>query len=219
MRKVPFTSATIESMSADSNRLNLTEASSLRAMAHPARVAALTHLMHVGDATATELGDIVGLSASAMSYHLRILERAGLAETAPGRGDGRERVWRSVHSGISMDTDVEASSDMQLASVEFLEAFLMAQELAARQFLVSAANDAELLNRSQFVEGVLALTPAELEQLGAAMQKLISPYIKRTRTDTPDGASEYSMVYRAFPSSGSTLHDVQPETHARSDSD
>lgn len=168
-------------------------------MAHPARVVALTHLMHVGDATATELGELVGLSASAMSYHLRILERAGLAETAASRGDGRERVWRSVHSGINMDNDVEASPEMQRASVEFLEAFLMAQELSARQFLVAAADDADRLNRSHFVEAVLSLTPDELAELGVAVQALTAPYIKRKRTDTPDDAREYSMVYRVFP--------------------
>src|SRR5215475_14793030 len=107
----------------EKSRLDLQDAGSLRALAHPARVAAMTHLMQVGDATATELGDLVGLSASAMSYHLRILERAGLVETAPSRGDGRERVWRATYSGINMDNDVEASPEMREASVEFLNAF------------------------------------------------------------------------------------------------
>jgi DNA-binding transcriptional ArsR family regulator len=185
----------------EKNRLDLQDAGSLRALSHPARVAAMTHLMQVGDATATELGDLVGLSASAMSYHLRILERAGLVETAPSRGDGRERVWRSLSKGLNMDTDVEAASDLQRASVEFLEAFLMAQELAARRFLLSAEHDAVVLNRSHFVEGVLMLTDKELADVGAAFQELIAPYIRRDRPNPPAGAHEYSLVYRLFPTS------------------
>jgi DNA-binding transcriptional ArsR family regulator len=181
------------------NRLELTDPSSLRAMAHPARVVALTHLMHVGDATATELGEQAGLSASAMSYHLRILERAGLVETAPSRGDGRERVWHAPHAGINMDNDVEASAEMRTASVQFLEAFAMAQEVATRQFLTLADTDPELFNRSQFLEAVLALTPDELDQLGKGIQALIDPYVNRRRKDKPENAREYAMSYRIFP--------------------
>jgi DNA-binding transcriptional ArsR family regulator len=70
------------------------DAAIMRAMAHPARLALLEHLRNGGPATATECAGVVGLSPSATSYHLRALARAGLVEAAPGRGDGRERLWR-----------------------------------------------------------------------------------------------------------------------------
>ena len=72
------------------------DAAVMRAMAHPARLALLEHLRNGGPATATECAGVVSLSPSATSYHLRALARAGLVEAAPGRGDGRERLWRIV---------------------------------------------------------------------------------------------------------------------------
>jgi DNA-binding transcriptional ArsR family regulator len=80
-------------------RLVVRDAATMRALAHPARITSLEHLMRGGPATATELAEVAGLTPSAMSYHLRLLERAGLITAAPGRGDGRERVWQSEQTG------------------------------------------------------------------------------------------------------------------------
>ena len=133
----PF--GTISAMSSDPTdsrqRLEINDARPIRALAHPARIAALTHLFQLGPATATELGEVVGLSPSAMSYHLRLLEGAGLVEPAPTRGDGRERVWQSPHSGLNLNTDTDSDPDVRKASVEFLEAYILSQEMSARRYL------------------------------------------------------------------------------------
>src|SRR5262245_4751732 len=72
------------------------DAAVLRALAHPARLALLEHLsQRVEGATATECAAVVGLSPSATSYHLRALAKVGMIREAPGRGDGRERIWQS----------------------------------------------------------------------------------------------------------------------------
>jgi len=73
----------------------------LKALAHPARNKILERLQVYGPATATDCAAVAGMSPSACSYHLRMLERygfveAGHAEDARDRGDGRERVWRAV---------------------------------------------------------------------------------------------------------------------------
>ncbi len=47
--------------------------------ANPARMTILEHLGANGPATATECAELVGLSPSATSYHLRALARAGPA--------------------------------------------------------------------------------------------------------------------------------------------
>jgi DNA-binding transcriptional ArsR family regulator len=73
----------------------------MRALAHPARLTLMQHLGSVGPVTATESAEIVGLSPSATSYHLRALAKVGLIEEAPGRGDGRERRWQSTPSANS----------------------------------------------------------------------------------------------------------------------
>src|SRR3954452_18174881 len=66
----------------------------LRALAHPARLDILERLNSDGPATATECAEVVGLSPSACSYHLRALARWGLVEEADST-DRRERRWRS----------------------------------------------------------------------------------------------------------------------------
>ena len=81
-------------------RTRITDPQVMRALAHPARIEIMEYLASTGaGVTATECAEIVGLSPSATSYHLRELAKYGLVEQAPSRGDGRERVWRSASAG------------------------------------------------------------------------------------------------------------------------
>ena len=97
----------------------------LRALAHAGRAKILERLTVYGPATATECAEEVGMSPSACSYHLRLLERYGFVAEAHDdeRTDGRERLWRAVvtswRSETSDDTDPQTmqSIDMALARV------------------------------------------------------------------------------------------------------
>ena len=51
--------------------VEISDPRALRALAHPARLAILQHLVLDGPATATECAEVAGLSPSACSYHLR----------------------------------------------------------------------------------------------------------------------------------------------------
>ncbi|TXC73397.1 helix-turn-helix transcriptional regulator [Sphingorhabdus soli] len=53
----------------------------LKALAHPARLLVLCHLVDAGELAAGELGVRAGLSQSAMSQHLAKLREQGLVET------------------------------------------------------------------------------------------------------------------------------------------
>ena len=65
---------------------------SIRALAHPARLAIIDALATGEELTATQCAQLTGLSPSATAYHLKLLERYGLAETAPpGRTAGSGR--------------------------------------------------------------------------------------------------------------------------------
>src|SRR5690349_25088817 len=87
----------------------ITDARTLRALAHPARIEIVDHLSTTGaSVTATECAELVGLSPSATSYHLRELAKYGLVEQAPSRGDGRERLWRAVNASLRIEGDVDA---------------------------------------------------------------------------------------------------------------
>jgi len=78
-------------------------------LAHPARLAVLDALFEGGQLTATECAELAGLSPSAMSYHLRALERWGIVERADASDDGRERPWRAAGGGLRIESPSPAS--------------------------------------------------------------------------------------------------------------
>ena len=92
----------------------LTDPRAMRAMAHPVRLALLEALSHHGQLTATEAAEIVGESPSNCSFHLRQLAKYGFVEEADG-GTGRQRPWRSVHTGMRF-TDVQEDPETALAA-------------------------------------------------------------------------------------------------------
>src|SRR5215212_10817955 len=69
----------------------------LRALAHPVRVQLVGLLRRFGPSTATRLAERLGVNSGTASYHLRQLGAAGFVEEDTGRGNARERWWRSVH--------------------------------------------------------------------------------------------------------------------------
>src|SRR4029453_8852186 len=57
----------------------------------PVLVRSLGRLRHLGPTTATILGELLGESSGATSYHLRVLAANGFVAEEPGRGTGPER--------------------------------------------------------------------------------------------------------------------------------
>jgi DNA-binding transcriptional ArsR family regulator len=83
------------------DQLELTDPRALRALAHPARTAVVDDLYQGNVRTASELAARTGLTPSAMSYHLRALEKWGIVRRAEASADGRERPWRASARGLS----------------------------------------------------------------------------------------------------------------------
>ena len=78
---------------------------SIRALAHPARLAMINALASGEELTATQCAELTGLSPSATAYHLKLLERHGYAEAASPRPDRRERPWRAAGTGSEVYLD------------------------------------------------------------------------------------------------------------------
>ena len=74
---------------------------SLKALAHPLRLALLERLEVHGRATATMLAQDLAESSGATSYHLRQLARHGFIEESAG-GNGRERWWKQAAGGFGV---------------------------------------------------------------------------------------------------------------------
>jgi DNA-binding transcriptional ArsR family regulator len=178
-------------------KLVVRDAATMRALAHPARITSLERLMRGGPATATELGRVAGLTPSAMSYHLRMLEKAGLISTAPGRGDGRERVWQSAQTGgWSVDSFEDSSAD-RTASKELLRSVLSVQEVRLSRWL-SRSDETGGLDLGYFTESSILATQQEVEELGRQVDALVRA-LGSTRPDPPPGAIARRAAFRSFP--------------------
>lgn len=172
----------------------------MRALAHPARLALLEHLGQSGPATATECAGVVGLSPSAVSYHLRALARAGLVEAAPGRGDGRERLWRRTAERYEVEGAAGLPPEVREARQELLESLLTRDETRARRYLARIDDEPkEWQDAALYASTTLLMTAGELQALGRAVQELLAPYRRGSRADAPAGARAVSTVVRALP--------------------
>jgi DNA-binding transcriptional ArsR family regulator len=172
----------------------------MRALAHPARLALLAHLAHDGPATATECAGVVGLSPSAVSYHLRALAKAGLVEEAPGRGDGRERRWRRTAEPYEVEGYADLGPDGLAAMRGLLESVRAWDEVRFRHYLAQLGDEPpDWQDAAFFLDSTLLVTADELKAIAAAVQDVLRPYRKADRPDPPAGARTVSALFRGFP--------------------
>jgi DNA-binding transcriptional ArsR family regulator len=173
----------------------------MRALAHPARIEIIDYLNNTGAAvTATECADMVGLSPSATSYHLRELAKYGLVEQAPSRGDGRERVWQSAGSGLRIKGDL-AQPGAREAERALVDAYLTKDFQKTRDWAARKGDEpddwreASVLMRMQLI-----LTAEELIEVNKQVTAILDPYRQRVRrADPPEGARRVLLHYSAFP--------------------
>src|ERR1700683_5096555 len=85
----------------------ITDVRTMRALAHPVRIALIEALTLGGAMTATEAGERIGESPTTCSFHLRQLAKYGLAEEAGG-GKGRSRPWRLTGIGLGLAAPEDA---------------------------------------------------------------------------------------------------------------
>jgi DNA-binding transcriptional ArsR family regulator len=105
----------------------ITDARTMRALAHPLRVALLEAIRRDGAITATQAAELLGESPGNMSWHLQTLAKYGFVEET-GEGRGRTRPWRAVSSSRSFETSL---ADPEVAA---------AGEALERTFLERASN-------------------------------------------------------------------------------
>jgi DNA-binding transcriptional ArsR family regulator len=186
----------------DPRRVELRDASVMRALAHPARIAIVDHLFAGHAGTATELAEVCGLSPSATSYHLRALAKAGLIEEAPNRGDGRERVWRSSFQGLDVSSGPSASPAERAAEHELTSAYVDVDHARVHEYLARrSAESQEWYDAAGFISMRLIVTPPELDELNRKIEALFEAYRlhRRSSGEVPADARKVYMTYRAFP--------------------
>ena len=186
---------------AEPEQVVLTDPRALRALAHPARAAVIDRLFQGGELTATELANLTGLTPSAMSYHLRSLQKWGIVrradQCADQRADERERPWIRAAKRLSWRSDVASP---------------VVNDALAQQYLGRLREDLDGWDRGRgawppewqelgtLTRGFPLLTAEEVRQLDKlvvdAVKKLSSG---RTDSDCPPGAQRVAYFWASVP--------------------
>lgn len=175
----------------------------LKALAHPLRIR-LFDALSAGPATASGLGQLLGESSGATSYHLRQLAAHGFVEEVVGRGTARERWWqipqtRQVLSGQNLRAPA-ARESLQL----FADEWLRLRFEAAADFRARAAAGLERTweGHAEEVTDIAILTPDELSAMTAELMGVLEAWAARTagrEDERPEGARVVEVQLRAFP--------------------
>ncbi len=179
----------------------VTDARTLRALAHPVRIALIEELTLGGAMTATEAAERIGETPTTCSFHLRQLARYGFVEEAGG-GKGRSRPWRLTSVGMSFTSHPE-DPETRLATNAVVRLFREQQFARYQAWLEtqhvfppawrSAAGDSHYL---------FYLTADELKQLNEELNRLLLPRFMERITDParrPAGSVPVEMTLLAYP--------------------
>jgi len=180
----------------------ITDARTLRALAHPVRIKLIEELTIGGAMTATEVGERIGESPTTCSFHLRQLARYGFVEEAGG-GRGRARPWRMRHLGMTVPgpgkldatAEIAAGAVARLARERWLARHQAWQETRAAY----PAQWRDAASDSQFL---FYLTPEELKELNEELVTILVPRYRDRLADPsrrPPGAAPVELLLLAYP--------------------
>jgi DNA-binding transcriptional ArsR family regulator len=178
----------------DEKTVRISDVRGIRALAHPARLAIIDAL-YVGrtELTATECAELTGLSPSAMSYHLRALERWGIVERAETAEDGRERPWRAAGTGLAVVSDDPGSTEA--AESALVDLALDRDRAAVRSFLAQQSDEPpEWRGALEVSIGERWLTAEELRELSRDFREVLDRFRERRhRTKRPTGSRQVRL--------------------------
>jgi DNA-binding transcriptional ArsR family regulator len=187
--------------SANADLRRVTDARTLRALAHPVRIALIEALILGGAMTATEVGERIGESPTTCSFHLRQLAKYGFVEEAGG-GKGRARPWRMTSIGFSFasahddpESEIAANALLHLLRERQLGRYQHWLETKASypRIWQEAADDSEYL---------FYLTVDELEQLNHDLAALLRPRFAERIADPsarPAGSVPVELLLFSYP--------------------
>lgn len=182
-----------------SDRREITDARTMRALAHPTRLALLDVLRREGELTATRAAELLDDSPGNMSWHLQTLAKYGFVEET-GAGKGRSRPWRIVPDSnrFRAHTDDPSASAAGVALVtQVLDRAVQQQRdwLAVRASYPSEWQNAAFLNNS-----IVYVTPDELLALCDELVDIFKRYDERTdREQRPEGARPVRLTAFGHP--------------------
>jgi DNA-binding transcriptional ArsR family regulator len=177
--------------------------SSLKALAHPLRVRILEELSRFGPLTASGLGERLGESSGATSYHLRQLAKHDFVQEVEGKGSARERWWRRTPVGITLDSNELAGTPAGREAYDLVNReFHRTQEDALATFLARGADEfsGAWMSAGTVSTSNLRMTADELTALTSGVTALLDETISAYRDrEVPPGARPVQLQFNAFP--------------------
>ena len=173
--------------------LVLRDARAMSALADPERLALHDVLHRQGPATVGELASLLGSKPRAIAAHLEAFEEVGLVERVDA-----ER-WAAIGKGIFFEIPEDPDGERaarQLSNVMFLQYVDVPGRWVSEcepKLSLEWARAAGLLNVR------LLVTPEELRQLQAALERLFEPFLRRERAAAPSEAAHVRILSYFMP--------------------
>lgn len=168
----------------------------LRAVAHPVRMQVLS-VLYAGEVlTATEAAQRCGVTPSAMSYHLRLLERWGIVRRAAPGSDGRERPWQATARTV----DLSPAGRGAPASFEPLVGSLVQEIQRAVSAALRSPDSASLSMTMR--RGVTRLTAEQADRMNQEIRDIMDSYDDLAEPGD-EGARQWDVFYLSVPQPGS----------------
>lgn len=172
----------------------------IRAVAHPARLAVVDELFSQDvERTASELAALAGITPSAMSYHLRALERFGILTRGTPTRDGSPRRWRAVARNLAVDSHGIGTSTAEAAMLNHILAGLGERWNS----WIGAAQPAAWEGAAALSRARVWLTADEARALQEDIHTLIKTYRpRRLVANRPPDVQDVEIVYSILPHPG-----------------
>jgi len=147
--------------------------------------------------TSSEAAQICGLSPSAMSYHLRALEKWGIVVRDDPSSDGRERPWRASANELSIGRgDGASGASTQQAKNAVISTFMVGLNKAVDAWL---DNEPEAKGTT-ISRGRLYLSDEEAAALNRDINELLGRYgAGRTSRNRPADATPRNQYWLLLP--------------------
>ncbi|MEO9248748.1 helix-turn-helix domain-containing protein [Citricoccus nitrophenolicus] len=142
----------------------------MKAFAHPLRMAMYSRLTDVGSATATALAQHLQESTGQTSYHLRQLEKLGLVEEDTSRGSGRERWWKPLGYRMHVEELGQDAANLRVMTSVLHEGLRRRMEAISAYLDVAPREPREWVDASVDTTTTMTMT---LEQTRALSEELM----------------------------------------------
>lgn len=173
----------------------------LKALAHPLRVKIVDTLSTYGSFTASGLGERLGESSGAMSYHLRQLEKHNFVREVADKGTGRERWWERVPGGLTVNHTEASTPSEKAASRLVLREWMTNRSVTFNDFLDRGDEvlDKDWLEATVVTTNSLHLTQEQTHEYSTRLMAVVDEFTARYRGQRVPGSRPIQVHVNVFP--------------------